>query len=129
MGLFFKVSQAIQSEFNKKLKKIEDPEEFLHEFLEDLKRQEESLKNKREVLLNLQSSEEQNSVLYKSFEKKLNNIDKDIEKLREKRQTGERRHEFYISRQKRIKAHRKIKSAMSDFDDVSRYDTIKGANC
>jgi len=127
MGLFFKVSQAIQSEFKSKLKRTsEAPEDFLHELIEDLERQEIELKSKRENLLEMQKREEAGTDMYEKLGEKLEKMNTDIKNLEQKKGAAKSRYDFYLARQKRLDAHRKLNEAMSEIDDVSRYDVIKG---
>ena len=125
MGLFFKVSQAIQTEFNKELRKTKDPEDFLHELIEDLERKEEELRGKYNSLLDMQKKEEAGSPLYEKFQEKLNKMSEDLENMRERRSAAKRRYEFYRARQNRMNAHSRLNEAMKEIDDVSRYDIIK----
>lgn len=107
MGLFFKMNRAIKSEFNQMLRKTEEPEEVLEELIEDLEKQEKELKDK----LAKRSSDKEK-------------LEENLKHIEEKLEGARHRKDFYISRKKRMEAQKNILSAMSDIDDVSRYDRI-----
>lgn len=107
MGLFFKMSRVIKSEFNQMLRKTEEPEEVLEELIEDLEKQEKELRDK----LTERSSDKET-------------LEKNLKHIEEKLEGARHRKDFYISRKKRMEAQKNILSVMSDIDDVSRYDKI-----
>ncbi|MEQ8187474.1 MAG: hypothetical protein ABRQ39_05825 [Candidatus Eremiobacterota bacterium] len=107
MGLFFKMNRAIKSEFNQMLRKTEEPEETLDELIEDLEKQQKELKDK----LAKRSSEK-------------DKLEEQLKQIEEKLEGARHRKDFYVARKKRMEAQKNILSAMSDIDDVSRYDRI-----
>jgi len=114
MGLFLKMSRVIKSEFNQMLRKTEEPEEVLEELIEDLEKQEKELKDK----LAKRSSDKE------KLEENLKHIEEKLKHIEEKLEGARHRRDFYISRKKRMEAQKNILSAMSDIDDVSRYDKV-----
>jgi len=107
MGLFLKMNRAIKSEFNQLLRKTEEPEEVLEELIEDLEKQQKELKDK----------------LAKRASDK-DKVEEQLKQIEEKLEGARHRKDFYMARKKRMEAQKNILSAMSDIDDVSRYDKI-----
>ncbi len=107
MGLFFKMNRAIKSEFNQMLRKTEDPEEVLDELIEDLEKQQKELKE---------------TLAKRASDKEI--VEENLKEIEEKLECARHRKDFYVSRKKRMEAQKNILSAMSDIDDISRYDRI-----
>jgi phage shock protein A len=109
MGLFIRMSKVIQSEFKNMLRKTEEPEDMLHELINDLEIQGKEIRDK---IKNKKASSEKDKL-----EEELNNIEQKVEEAKSRK-------DFYLSRKKRMEAQKNILSAMEDMDDISRYDKL-----
>lgn len=125
MGLFFKISQEIQDEFNQKLTKIEEPEDFLQGLIKDLEEKEKKLKRKYDMLVETLSKGKKDKKSDELLKKKNIEFEKELKNIHEKLEAASGRFDFYIARKKRMEAYENISEAMSGLEDLSRYEKLQ----